>query len=307
MILAADLPAQTASRETTTYTYDLNGRRMPASTTQSTLGPGGGTAVERVRTVNGVVAPLESSTERVIAQEPGRKIVERVVLKFDQEGRPAGAERHIIEDVAGADGSVTTRVSIEDRDLNGRYMPRERSTTRSLPSGGTIRAETVIERPDLNGGYEVAEKRTTVTTGDDNNREREVSIYRRGMNGGFSEAARERVTTKVEDGRVVTTAVEYNAAATGKMEFAGQRISRREKQADGSEVEVIDVYGVTATAHYSGGAAGPRLREQQIIERKPADNSNVTETFRVRRPQTDSEKLGPAMLISEKVCTGACR
>ena len=146
---------------------------------------------------------------------------------------------------------------------------------------------------------EVVEKRTIVSQPE----RQEVTVFRSDGSGGFTLSEREVAVTQERNGIKTTSIDKYNATATGKLGLAGQQVRRLETRPDGSEVEVVDVFGA-GVGNYS---AKPTLREQQIIERKPGPGQTVTESFSIRRPELGSGKLGAAQAISETVCTGKCR
>jgi YD repeat-containing protein len=294
------------SQNQTTYTYDVNGRRTAVSSTATSKTNGQMTSKSTVPSINTGAVPTVGVNQRVVSQGPGSQVVERIVQKYDQNGRKAGTEKIRVEEQKAADGSVVTRTTVYDSDLNGGYTPRQRSVAQTTVSGNVARTETVIERPSLNGGFDLSEKQLAVTKGDDRNSQKDVTVYRKDSNGRFMESAREITQVQTQNGRQVTTTAEYNAASTGKMQLAGQKVSTMARQPDGREIEVTDVYGHTATAQYGASNTKPQLREQQVIEKKPGPGGSLIETFSVRRPALDTNRLGPLTKISETVCTGNC-
>jgi hypothetical protein len=307
LAMAAPLAfGQADSRQYTTYTYDLNGRRVPSSTSGAVTTAGGSSRVETTTTINGRTAPVETVEDKVIAEGPDGKVVERTVLRRDPNGRPSVAERVRIEERKDGAGNLTTSTTVYDADINGRFTLRERSTARAMKSGETVRTETQLERPNLNGSLDLVERRDAVETRNDRNSQVDVVVFRRDTNGSFTPAGRQKLETVVSGGLTTVTSVDYNVNSTGQMRLAGQRISRAQKNADGSEVEVVDVYGEAMPGRASSGADAPRLREQQVIERRPGPARSLVETFSVRRADLESGRLGPAQKISESVCTGKC-
>lgn len=296
--------AQNKSSERSTYTYDVNGRRVLESQASSTSGSGGSTTGESIRTLNGRVAPLQRVEEKVVSDGPEGKVIERIIRRFEGSGGPATSEKVLVETRKNPDGSETRRVTAYEADLNGRFVVRERATEQAFKQGGVERSETVVERPNINGGFETAEKRVSVAQGPETDRQKDVTVYRRSSSGGFGVAQREIEQVKVANGQTTTTSAVYDANSTGQMELATQRVSTVSKSAGGSEVEVIDFYGKTQPGRTSSG--GPALREQQVIERKVTGTETV-ETLSIRRPQVDSGKLGPMIRISETICKGDCK
>lgn len=304
LLTATCVCAQEQVRQSSTYTYDVHGRRV-LSGSHSASGP---SRTETIQSINGRNVPLESVQERVISEGPEGKLIERIVKKFDSSGNLSATEKVMVEEKKHSDGSTTTGITTYDSDLNGRFALRERSTTVNRRDSDTVHAETKTERPTLNGSLELQERRVAVTTGTEKDSRTDVTIYR--STGGLSlvEAARETTEIKIETGQTTTAVAQYNTGSTGKMELAGQRVSRLTKEPDGSELEVVDVYGSVATGRAGGSSLTlPKLREQQIIERRPGPDQSMTETFSVRRTELDSEKLTPVQKISETICIGNCK
>ena len=75
--LAGALCAQQTERQETSYTYDLNGRRVPAQTYGRSTGQSGSSRVERIKTISGRDVPLQKVEEKVIQENSRGRIVER--------------------------------------------------------------------------------------------------------------------------------------------------------------------------------------------------------------------------------------
>jgi len=212
-----------------------------------------------------------------------------------------------IEESKAGDGTTTVRATVYDRDLNGSFALRERTTTVTAKDPAAIRAETLVERPSVNGRLEQQERRMAVTTGDEKSNPHDATVYRKDQQGQFAPAAREVTQTTREDGKVVANTSEYNTASTGQMALVGQRLSQTVKDAAGRETQLVDVYGQSNPRVVSSGYNKElKLRERQLIERVAAGSQTV-ETFSVQRPALDSSRLGPAQRISETVCTSDCK
>jgi hypothetical protein len=293
--------AQSGSSRST-YTYDSNGRRSLDSASQSSKSG----SSESARSLNGGMVALQTVEERVVSTDGSTRVVERIVRRNDGSGRPATTEKHIVEETKGADGGSTVRTTLYEADLSGRFAMRERSTVQTTKSGGVERADAVVERPTLNGSVEAVEKRTTVAQGPESDRQRDTTVYRRGSGGGFEQVEREIEQTKAAGGQSTTTTAVYNAVSTGKLELATQKVATTSKLADGTEVQVVDLYS-NAQQGRAAESGAPKLRERQVIERRQAADQSVVETFSIRRPQLDTGKLGPLTRISETVCTGKCK
>lgn len=308
LLVPAVLAQEPKRAEQTTYTYDPSGRRVAASYSTSVGEEGSGRAqVQTVADLNGRRVPLEASEETVLSDGPDGRVVERVVKKFDSQGRITGQEKVRIEESKASDGTLTVRATVYDRDLNGSFALRERTTTVTAKDTTATRAETLVERPSVNGRLEQQERRVAVTTGDDKNTLHDATVYRKDQQGQFAPAAREVTQTSREEGKVVANTSEYNTASTGQMALVGQRLSQTVKDAEGRETQVVDVYGQNNPGLVSSGYNKElKLRERQLIERVASGDQTV-ETFSVQRPALDSARLGPPQRISETVCTGNCK
>jgi hypothetical protein len=298
------LLAQEKSSSRATYTIDPNGHRVLDSQRTSSMGPSGKVTAESVQTLNGRMAPLQQVEERTISDGPGGKVVERIIRRYEGSGGPASTEKIVIENRKNPDGSSTVRTTSYDADLNGRFTLRERETETSSRQGAVERAETVVERPTLSGTFQTAEKRQSVTEGPENDRKKDVTTYRITSSGTFGVAQRSVDQVRILNGETTSTSVTYDANSTGILELATQRVATVRKAADGSEVEVVDLYGKSQPGRAAAG--GPALREQQVIERR-ASGGQTIESVSIRRPQLDSGKLGPLTKVSETVCTGECK
>jgi len=301
--LALAFPAAAQEAKTlSTHTYDVNGNRVSAGVV-SWQGP---YKTEKVQSINGRNVPLESVEERVISEGPGGRVVERLIRRYNDDGQPGLSERQRIEETKNPDGTTNVNASIYDSDLNGAMTLRERRISTASKSGEVLRTQTRIERPNVNGSADVAEMRVQVTTGDEKNSHTDVTVLRRTINGGLAEAERQIIQSQVQNGDKTTTTAEYNTSVTGRMDLTGQTVSRLTRHADGSEVQIVDVYGAVAPGRaINDNRSGPQLREQRIIETRVGPDK-VVESFSVRRATLESGDLGPAAKISETVCTGAC-
>ena len=302
-------PQETKESTRSVYTYDASGRRSAAYDQASVTGAGGSSQSQTVTDIHGRKVQLESSEETVLSDGPEGRVVERLVKKFDPQGRLAGQEKVRIEEAKEADGvSGTVRATVYDRDLNGHFALRERTTTTTNKDAEALRAETLVERPNVNGELDTQERKVSVTTGSEAATLQDITVYRKDQHGAMAPAVREVTQTTKEGDREVANTSQYNAASTGRMELAGQKLSQTVKNPDGSESQVVDVFGTHAPGQVSSGYnKEPKLRERQLIERTPGPDKGLVETFSVQRPALESGRLGPAQKISETVCQGNCR
>lgn len=300
LILPCWLSAQRSS-ETKTYVFDGEGRRSLWTSSQSR----NGLSAENAAGVNGGVAPLEQVEERIVSDSGGVRVVERIVRRSDANGRPLPAERVVVEETRQPDGALSIANTVYRSDLNGRMALAERTLTSIRTQGESTQTVTTLERPDLSGRFEVVERKQAVTSKQRNTSETNETVQRKDANNRFSDAARNVLRQYTQNGQVVEQRDEYENASTGAMQLTRQTLSRTVKNADGSELRQVDVFGSAAP----GRPAQPgqlQLRERQIVEKK-AVPGGVVETLSIQRPSvTDSRQLGAAVRVSEKVCQGDC-
>ncbi|MBI3684231.1 MAG: hypothetical protein HY235_27975 [Acidobacteria bacterium] len=295
-----------SAQQVTTYTTDLNGRRV-LDGMYSTVKSGNTTArTEWTQSVNGRMAPLESSEERVISEDAGGRVVERIVRRYDANGNPGTVEKQQIQERKNTDGSVSSVVSIYRGDLNGSYQLAERVTTESTKSGGTTNSVVKLERPGVSGALEVAERQLRMVTEDKTSSSVDVTTYRKDQGGRFAEALRVVSNSNDQDGQRTENTAQYERADDGRLRLAGQTVSRVRKNQDGSESREVDIFrNVPGRADPS---AAPRLEERQIIEQRKQEDQ-LLESVVVQRPSiSDPNRLGAPQRLGERVCKGdGCR
>ena len=94
---------------------------------------------------------------------------------------------------------------------------------------------------------------------------------------------------------------------SGALELQGQTVVRTTRRADGSELSVVDVFGVSVPGTVGSRDAGLQLKEREFVDRKPGAAGSVVETVSVQQPSvSDPGVLGAAKVISETICRGKC-
>jgi hypothetical protein len=288
---------------TTSYTTDLNGNRIAGPTTVANDGQ----KTQIMQSINGRKVPMEQTEERVIRENASGKVVEKIIKKFDPNGALASTERVVIEEEKLYDGlrqhSTTYR-----SDVNGNMHEAERRTAESHKQGSAENTQSELARPDINGSFQTVEKRTIVTQAAGAGSQEDETVFRRSDNGGFYPAVRDITDTTQSGSQTVQKSAHYEPSDSQQLKLIGQTVSTIVKRADGSSVAEVSLYGASAgdgRAH--DGQSGMHLREQQTIEKIAGAGGSVTEVVTARRPTTsDPNRLGPAVKISETVCTGKC-
>jgi hypothetical protein len=294
-----------AQSSSTTFTKDINGNTASG---QSFSSSGKGESTERFQSINGRQVPLEQSTDRVVREDANSKVTERIVKKYNRDGQVTATERVMIEESKLPGGGSSVRETTYRSDVNGSQSEAERKTTETRVSGSTTTASTVIDRPTMNGGFETVEKKSTITDGPIENQHITESVYRRGLSGGFQEALRTVKTASKDNGTTKESAANYEPGMNGQLQLASQSESTIVKQPDGTEITQTNLFASTVAGNVQDSTGKMRVKEQQLIQRRPNADGSVVETLSVRRPSvSDPNRLGDLQKLSETVCKGKCQ
>src|SRR5712672_1550982 len=147
----------------TTYTTDLNGRRVPATQTVESKTGSSTSRAEVMQSVNGNMVPLQSEEQKVLREDANGRVVEKIIRRYDATGNPGPPEKVQVEERKNPDGSLSTTTTVYRADLNGHVQLAERVVVEGSKSGNTLSANTVVERPGLNGNLDVVERNKAVT------------------------------------------------------------------------------------------------------------------------------------------------
>jgi hypothetical protein len=304
LLLAASVCAHPLQQQaTTTYTTDINGRRVVDGMSSTTTSGNTTTTSELTQSINGRMVPLEKVEERIVSEDAsGNRVVERVIRKFNADGSPGQPEKQRIEERKNSDGSVSSTTTTFRGDINGGFQLAERVISEATKSGDTVQASVTVERPTVNGTLDVVERQNVSRTGDTGSGS--TTTLRKNVSGQFYEAA--RVVTEAsqdQSGDKVVNKAQYEVGEGGRLELHSQTVSRIRKNPDGSESREVDLFRrVPGRAESS---AAPQLEERQIIEQRKSGDQ-LTETTLVQRPTiNDPSRLSAPIKLGERVCTGA--
>lgn len=295
--------------QTTTETRipDLNGGFSTAGPSYTTLrGPGGSVSrTEYAPGINGQLAPRETVQEKVIREDANGKVIERQVRRYDATGNPGPPEKTVIEERKAADGSMLTTATVYRGDLNGNLQVSERSVSRSVTQGNSTNTETTVERAGIEGSLRVAEKVSSVVLRPSKDVEQQtVTLLRLDASGNFYEAVRE-VSDKQMAGKGETR--ENRAQYVGGV-LAEQSVARTVTAPNGATTVTVDVYSPQAPGMSADPSGRLALKEQQVISSEPGPGGKVTQTVVSRKPSvSDANRLGPAQVLSQSVCSGDCK
>ncbi len=293
-----------AQSNSTVYQRDINGRRSALRSSSATA-TGGDT--QFYQSVNGRRVPLEETGEKVLSDTPRGKVTERITKKYGRDGQLIQTQRTVIEETKRPGGIQQVKETTYKSDVNGRMQEAERRTAETRVQGQTTTTNITIDRPSLDGTFAPTEKRRVVTTGAEANQQTTETVQRTDGNGGFRDMLREVTTTKKNGNQTVMNTASYEPDMNRQMVLARQAVTTTTRQKNGTETEETNLYdsNVPGVSRYPG--APMQLKEQQIIQRQPAADGSVVETFSVRRPTvTDPNHLGPVQQISQTVCVGKC-
>ncbi len=292
-----------AQSVTTSYTTDLNGKRVA----NSTIVEDGKSKTEISQSVNGRKVPLESTEERVVSQSSSGRVIETITKKFDPNGGLVSTERVVTQEEKTSDG-MRINSTIFKGDINGNMRETERRAIETHAQGQNTSMQMDVSKPDLNGSFQTVEKRTQSTQSSGGGSTSDETVYRRSENGSFYAAGRDISETSSSGGGTTVKSAHYEPRDSSQLTLTGQTVTSTVKRADGSTVSEVSLYGL-----YGGDGrardrqAAPTLREQQTIERVTNRDGSVSEIVTARRPTTaDPSRLGPSQKISETVCTGKC-
>jgi hypothetical protein len=285
LLLAA---ASLAAQQSTTYVWDVDGNRHVFSQSRQAQTAGGKERVDSIPGLNGDSLATEQVSERLLSDTGGSRVVERTITY------PNGERARVrIEETRSSGGASSVSTTLYRSDTNGEFQLAERSRSES----GSGRSETTIERPTINGTFEVVERQASTERKLGAATEQTVVTYRPDTNGAFNEAVREISTRTARNGTTEETTDQYLAG-----EANSRTVTVTRKNADGSEVRDISIYGRNAPGRPAED--GLSLREQQRIEKRRTAPDTTVETLSVRRAPVDDTALGKFERISERVCTG---
>lgn len=296
------LPLLGQQNTTTTYTTDLNGNTVPGASYTTVRSGNTITTTETTQNVNGRQVPMESVTERIVKDDSGGRVVERIIKRFDSNGHLTETEKQQIDEKKNPDGSVSSTATTYRSDINGNYHLAEKVITDASKSGNTTNSTITVERPTVNGSLDVVEKKVRTDDEGKNASKSDETVYRKDQSGRFVESFRVVKDSSEQNGQQVVNTAQYEPSDSGRMKLASQTVAKIRKNPDGTETQEVDIYrNVPGRAETN---PTPALRERQIIEQRKVGDKLI-ETTSVQRPTiSDPNRLGAPRQISERVCVG---
>jgi hypothetical protein len=247
----------------------------------------------------------EKVERKVLSEGPDGKVMEEVVQRRDANGNALPAEKRVTVEKKDASGASVVETTLYRADLNGRMQAAERSRVESAAVEQGKQTTTTVEVLNLNGSFQPVEKVSALTSQVQGKEVTTTSVYRPGASGGFVEAER-AVSEKVPTGNGFKENVtEYEAAfaagGTGQLVVKGQKVTVAVQNPDGSTVSQIAIYGLGGDGKTVDGRQ-LKLREEQLVTRKPGPENTVKESLAIRRPDVNRpEKVGEFKPVAERV------
>jgi hypothetical protein len=304
LALAAALPAQQSTQQSSVWTNNLSGNRTEGSRYTSVESPSGSQRVETAQSINGRIVPIQSSEDRVLSQDSQSKVVERVIRKYDANGNPGLPVKVRIEEKKNPDGSTTIQSTAYESDVNGNLQLFERSTSQIRKNGAT-ETSTTVERATLNGALQTVERATKVERPTGSGSQVESTVFRKDISGNFTPFAQEVKQITKGGGAETTDAARYEPGPDGKLTLASRSIDHVKTNPDGSQVTDTEVYSsFSAGRTVDLSANQPRLQQQIHKERTPGPGGQMVETTSVRaRLPNDQSQFGAYEKVSQTTYT----
>jgi hypothetical protein len=302
---AATLAAQQTAGQSSVYSVDFNGNRIAGPTYSYTETPQGNQRVETASTINGRLAPIQSTEDKVLQQDAQTKVVERVIRKYDATGVPGQPITIRIEEKKNSDGSTSVQTTAYQTDINGNKQLFERSTSQTRPGAGATETSTTVERVTLNGGLQAVERDSKVERKTGDATKVESTTYRRDVSGNFTPFAQSVTQTSKTGGTETSDATHYALGPDGKLTVASREIDHVVTKPDGSKVVDSDVYSRVSAGHIEDiNSSEPRLQQQVHKELMPGPGGVTIETTSVRaRLANDSARFGAYEKVSQTTYT----
>jgi hypothetical protein len=304
---AATLAAQQTAGQSSVWTRDVNGNRVDGPSYSYIETPQGNQRAETAHTINGRLAPIQSTEDKVLQDDSQTKVVERVIRKYDPTGVPGQPITIRIEEKKNPDGSTSVQSTAYETDINGNKRLFERSTTHTRPGAATTETSTTVERATLNGGLQVMERDATVERKNGDTSKVESTTYRRDVSGNFTPFAQSVKETSKTGGLETADATNYEMGPDGKLRLASREVDHVVTKPDGSKVVDSDVYSRFNAGHLGdANAIEPRLQQQVHKELVPGPGGVTIETTSVRsRLGDNSSGFGAYEKVSQTTYTSA--
>jgi hypothetical protein len=298
-------PAEPRERKQSGYLYDGTGRAVPGGTGAREVKRDG--TIERqetMRDATGRPVTTRATQERVLSQQGENKTSERVIQRYDLDGRPTTKQVMRLETRREPDGRLVTTEVLHEQDLNGRMQLLERRTTTEAKTATGGSGSVVVERPSFHGSLQVVERTDRVDTKKSDVVTESASTLRRiDANGRLEERQRESSVTTKSGNVTRRESQQWEFQPTGKLEFVGRSVSNLTERPDGSQVEESETYTtrIAGTTPDLNRPGVPTLEQKVLREKKVQADGRVIETTKAQiRTVADPGRLG-GLIVTEQV------
>lgn len=253
---------------------------------------------------NGSLVPRETVKEKILREDANGRVVERYIVRHDQDGNPGPPEKMVIEEKKTGN-VVTVNTMIYRADINGNLQPAERSVSNTVTQGNVTTTETLVERRGLDGTMAPSEKVSATTIQQSKTQQvQTISKMYRDATGNFYEETKDTIDKQTTpDGQTVENRAQY---VQGRL--TEQAVARTVPGANGSATTTVDVYSIHGSGTTVNTDGKMALKEQQQVLTQADPSGKLTQTVITRRPTvSEPGRLGPAQVLSKSVCQGSCK
>lgn len=304
-VLSLCVLAQPQQSVTGSQSPDLNGGYANSGYTVSTSKTATSTAkTEYAPNANGALVPRETVKEKVIRQDANGRVVERYVVRHDQDGNPGPPEKVLIEEKKSGN-TVIVNTLVYRGDINGNLQPAERTVSHTVIQGAITTTDTTVERLGLDGMLTPTEKISATTIQQSKTQQQQtISKLYLDASGNYYEGTKDTVEKQTTpDGQVIENRAQYVEGL-----LTEQAVAKTIPGANGAATTTVDVYSIHGSGTNVNSGGKMALKEQQQIVVQPGAGGQVTQTVVLRKPTvSEPGRLGPAQVLSKSVCQGSCQ
>jgi hypothetical protein len=265
-----------------------------------------GTQALLQQSVNGTQVPVEKTETRTLSESASGKVTETVVRHYGPDGQILSTDRTVTEERKRPGGGTATTATLQRSDMNGALREVERRATETKTDGKTTTSEVVISRLGVDNRITPDEKHVVVTTGDDKKTHEDEQIFKASTSGQFTQTARNVTDHTVNGDKTTTQTAHYQTDYQGRIQLDNLKVTNTEKGPNGAQTTEVNTYGYPPGVARTD-APPTALQSQQVITRTTLKDGTMAETLSVRLPSlSDANRLGPANVVSQKVCAGKC-
>ena len=303
-------PAPPRAVQQSGYSYDVNGQPSAGPVIEQRRREiGTRTEVDRTAmqpNINGGAVPAVTSEQRTVSQGPGNETSERVIQRYDPEGRPTTKQVVKIEKRTLPDGTVTSTESVYEQDVNHnlQFVEKRTATEKKTAAGGS--STVMVERPSINGSMQVVERTDRTDTKRSETVTESVSSRRfADINGQLAERDREQSVATKQGAVTNTDTKQWQVGATGQMDFVSETTSRLTQKPDGSQVEDSQVYStrIAGTTPDLNTPYKPTLESETHRETMVQPSGKIVETTTSRLRGVADPTSMTGLVKTEQVTT----